>query len=982
MESGRFIPPALRQDQYLFRKDLVYFARSVLHESGRLATIAPAGQGKTSFAVQVAGTNPVIWLSCDPADADPSVLATDLLLATHTALRDWQDQGLRTRAQRAELMLQGAEKFARSYYAALTRHTPDILIVLDDLHLAAHAVNQPLLEAIATQKPNKIRLLWLSRTLPEPLLKGLDTGDFPRLSMDRLAMAKSEIHRLYKDVYNIPISPETAAQIYKTTHGWSMAVASVRQRVKGSPFITDEIFPDTDLQRFFHDTFLGRLTGLRRSFVLCLSALERIPLAMVEELAPDTEFPSIFKKLGEEGLLLQQPGTNTCTFHHLIRDFLQNKRDHEEPLHSRRSFFSTMARWYEERNFLTEALRCLTLTGDGENAEILLDRHFPDFLELRQDARIASYLSVFEVSEGCPTLALSLAFFSMAESSPEETSKLLHTAAQGFADKQHPAGELRTLVIMIRRRLFGDPLYDHPDSLFLRMKELLQHPDLHLSEVDHLLVALGWGQFAILHAFSRKMVQEKVSPVLGKKLPASLVSIEAELTAILTHGEAMTGRHRTALEISERGHALLADPGISTWSAFSLRFARANTLGLCGMEAAFVRESSHILRMPPPLLELTLAVPFIRIREIAFLIQKGHYDQAEAMAAVRLQDPHVAGQASLRGEFLQYRAWALALAGKKEEALKVATLSEKAQTEGGNAFFQLMNLLITGAVAVLCDKEEDALKRLHSLLQQKLVAEEICLREGAFWMLSLLHFRRGRKDKACLHLEEALKLSGIRNAPHFLFTPCWLPELLELAMEQGILRQRTAILAKEVLGMAFDAKNKAAPLIKIRLMGSFTLCYGEKYMTASDFSPLHRSLLGLLILAPGHSVAVSTIQEKLWPHVMAESARTSMDTALLRLRKLLSEKLGKAAVSSLVLSNGILSLSPLDVDALAFLEEVDAAEKARFSGYPWMAEAHAAQASALDEGDYSGEILGIEEASILGERIAAARKILMDYFKE
>ncbi|WP_186442889.1 hypothetical protein [Desulfobotulus alkaliphilus] len=978
MESGRFTPPVLRQDQYLFRKDLVYFGRSVLQETGRLAAVAPAGQGKTTFAAQIANADPVIWLSCDSEDADPSVLATDLLLATHATLRDWQDEGLRTRAQRAELMLQGPEKFALSYYAALTRHTPDILIVLDDLHLAAHAASQPLLEAMAAQRPRHIRLLWLSRTLPEPLAAGLDAGDFPRLSMDRLSMAQSEIHRLYKNVYGIPITPETAEHIFKTTRGWAMAVASARQRVKGSPFLREEIFRDTDLQRFFHDTFLGRLTGLRRSFVLCLSALERIPLAMVEELAPDNEFPAIFQELGEEGLLLQQTGTDTCAFHHLIRDFLQNKRDLEEPLGIRRSFFAAMARWHEEKGLLTEALRCFTLTGDGEGAERLMDTCFQRFMELRQDARIASHLAAFETSEEYPTLALALAFFSMAESPPETTARLLHTSEKGFADKEHPTGELRTLILMIRKRLFGDPLYDHPDKLFLRMKELLRHPDLCLSEVDHLLVALGWGQFAILHAFSRKMVQEKVAPVLDRKLPASLVSIEAELTAILTHGEAMTGRHRTALDISERGHALLADPGISTWSAFSLRFARANTLGLCGMEAAFARESSHILRMPPPLLEQTLAVPFIRIREISFLVQKGLYDQAEALAAVRLQDPRMAGQASLGGEFLQYRAWALALGGKKEEALRVAALSEKAQTEGGNAFFQMMNLLMTGTVSVLCGREEDALGRLHRILKQRLVPEEVCLREGAFWMLSLLHLRKGRKDKACLHLEEALKLSEIRNAPHFIFTPCWLPELLELAMEQGILRQRTAILAKEVLGMAFDAKNKAAPLMKIRLMGSFTLCYGEKCMTASDFSPLHRSLLGLLILAPGHSVAVSTIQEKLWPHVMAESARTSLDTALLRLRKLLSEKLGKAAVSSLVLSNGILSLSPLDVDAFAFLEEVDAAEKSRSSGYPWMAEAHAAQAAALDRGDYSGEILGIEGAAILGKRIAAARRILMD----
>lgn len=975
MVSGRFFPPGVRREQHLFREDLVSFGRSVLAESGRLAAIAPAGQGKSQFGAQVASEGRVLWLSCDGADADPSVLATDLLLAAGAALSSWKGQGLRTRAQRAELLLEGPLGFVRAFYASLADQAPDLLVVMDDLHLAAHPANQSLLEALAQERPLGIRLLWLSRSLPQPLAAGLSAGDFPRISMERLAMRPSEIQRLYASVYAIPISSEVAEDIHKATQGWTMGVVSVRRRLAEGEHIQAEACLDADLHRFFHDTFLGRLTGLRRSFVLCLSALERIPVSMVQDLAPDNTFPGLLQNLGEEGLFVQKTGSDTYAFHHLILDMLRQKRDSEEPLSVRRFLLGAMAAWHGERGLLTEALCCFAASGDGDGAETLMDAHFPDFLSLRQDARIARYLLAFDVSEEHPGLALGLAFFTLAEADPEKTAFFLHTAARGYARQKNPTGELRSLVLMIRRRLFGDLLYDAPDRLFLRMTELLDHPDLRLCFADDLLVALGWGQFAILHAFSRKMVQKRVAPVLVRGVPPALVSIQAELIAILTHGEAMTGRHRTALEISEQGHSLLQDPALSSWSLFCLRFARANTLGLCGMEAAFIQESRHILCLPRPLLDRTLALPFIRIREICFLIQRGRYREAEGLATARLQDPQVAAQPALTGEFLQYRAWALALLGEKDAALTVAAASEAAQAAGGNAFFQLMNLLMTGAVAALCGERAEAERKMEKVLDQQLVAEEICLREGAFWIRSFVRLQAD-PDTACGDLKEALYLSRIRNAPHFLFAPAWLPSVLSLAMERGIEGERVEALAREGLGLGFDARGKAFDLPEVRLLGGFALVCGERRMHAADLSPLHRSLLGLLILSPGHSMSVSGIQERLWPHVMAESARTSMDAALSRLRRVLGQHLGKGATACLGLNNGVLSLFPRSVDALSYLEEVAAAEKARLSGCPWMAEAHLAQAAALDRGAYSGEVLGLEEAGSLGEAVAEARRRL------
>lgn len=150
------------------------------------------------------------------------------------------------------------------------------------------------------------------------------------------------------------------------------------------------------------------------------------------------------------------------------------------------------------------------------------------------------------------------------------------------------------------------------------------------------------------------------------------------------------------------------------------------------------------------------------------------------------------------------------------------------------------------------------------------------------------------------------------------------------------------------------AAAAAVPYLQMRTLGGCEFFLeGRRVLQAEALTPAQRELFALLVAAPGMKLSQDEIQLAFWPDSSPEKARSSFDSLLLRMRKVLEKALDPAPVRDyLLLQKGILALTQVRVDAHEFAALVDRGlELARKHNF-WQAENALAQALELWQGEF------------------------------
>jgi LuxR family maltose regulon positive regulatory protein len=163
--------------------------------------------------------------------------------------------------------------------------------------------------------------------------------------------------------------------------------------------------------------------------------------------------------------------------------------------------------------------------------------------------------------------------------------------------------------------------------------------------------------------------------------------------------------------------------------------------------------------------------------------------------------------------------------------------------------------------------------------------------------------------------------------------------------------------------------------VRVRVLGGFELQRdGQTVRSPGKAQQRPLDLLKLVVALGGEQVDSHQVTAALWPDADGAAAKTSFDTALFRLRKLLDVE------NALVLAGGKLTLTPslvwTDVRALgAALDAAHAAVAGRGAGgsSDGQSEAGAAQAAARLLDAYPGALLGDEEAGWIAKPRDALR---------
>ena len=168
--ATKFRPPRVRHAE-LTRSAILDDPR--VCEAEILAVTAPAGFGKSTFAIQWASRSqdPTVWVTCDQTDNDALVLMTTLAACLEHSVPGYQVPARNLTLDEPAYTRRVLPDFESSV-AAL--ETP-VTIVVDDVHLVAGAQAQHVLKILVNAAPTGSRIALVGRSLhglPVPLWRG------------------------------------------------------------------------------------------------------------------------------------------------------------------------------------------------------------------------------------------------------------------------------------------------------------------------------------------------------------------------------------------------------------------------------------------------------------------------------------------------------------------------------------------------------------------------------------------------------------------------------------------------------------------------------------------------------------------------------------------------------------------------------------------------------------------------------------------
>lgn len=354
---------------------------------------APAGYGKTSLLIDLSRHSelPICWLSLDSLDQNPQRFTAYFIRALEEQFPEF---GKQTRAILNTLttLEEGLESLVvtlvNEVYDRIPQH---FILILDDYHLINNnPVVQSFLSRFIPLVDENCHLIISSRTLTQlpdlPLLVAKDM--VAGLDLGELAFRTEEIQQLFGQNYGIHISDDTAKKLLTETEGWITGLKFSSLGI--TPGLADKLTgaraAGINLFDYLGQQVLDQQPEDVRFFLLRSSLLEEFNASLCEavfgELYPLRKEWSRWIEFSVNNNLFALPvglESGWIRYHHLFRDFLQNRlqQDHPEEI---QPILGNLAHTYELLNEWDKAYHIRKQLDDVNALAGLIERAAPNLM--------------------------------------------------------------------------------------------------------------------------------------------------------------------------------------------------------------------------------------------------------------------------------------------------------------------------------------------------------------------------------------------------------------------------------------------------------------------------------------------------------------------------------------------------------------------------------------------------------------------------
>lgn len=341
--------------------------------SGHVLIVGPPGAGKTTLLSQVAVASglKVAWYAAGAEEADPAVLVHYLA----RALGRTADQSLQLGASVDALLAAIGERGP---------HVPPDVLVIDDLHELLGTPSAGALQRFVECCPGHLHLVLGTRRPPDfNVPRMLATGHLVQFDGDDLRFRSWEVEELFRELYQEPLSPESAALLTRRVGGFAAALQLFHLSIRGCTRADREAHVvqlsgrSPLIRSYLARTVLDSLSTDRREFLLRTSVLGVLDVTVCDALLGRTDSARMLHNLARDQVFTTTQDGVHHEYHQILRNHLAVTLEDERTAAEVIELHLRAARLLEEAGYPVAALRAYQRAGDYGSAGRLVRTTFP-----------------------------------------------------------------------------------------------------------------------------------------------------------------------------------------------------------------------------------------------------------------------------------------------------------------------------------------------------------------------------------------------------------------------------------------------------------------------------------------------------------------------------------------------------------------------------------------------------------------------------
>lgn len=429
-----------------------------------LIVAAPAGYGKTSLLVDFSHHTqaPVCWYALDPQDSDPKRFIAHFIAAIQGKFPSF---GQMASAALSDLSQDSMDldpvisAIVNDAYENINEH---FIFVLDDYHLVRDVKPiEVFINRIIQESAENCHYVIASRTLltlPDLSLL-VARSQVDGLSFEELAFLPEEIKQLMAVNYHQTISDQKAEEMVTRTEGWITGLLLTAQLSPKGPYERSRIekVSGVGIYEYLTQQVFDRQPRAMQSFLLRTSLLEEFDASLCERIVGKAlglegqNWDEVIEKIQRDNLFVLPVGDETLflRYHHLFRDFLQNRMRVEQPEETRK-IETELALYYESVQEWERAISIYLRIGTVEQMVEVIRKAAPSMILSHRLVTLTDWLNALpgNLAERKPELLSIRGSIAMLRGENKASLELLDAAIRGL----RPAGSGEELAAALIRR--------------------------------------------------------------------------------------------------------------------------------------------------------------------------------------------------------------------------------------------------------------------------------------------------------------------------------------------------------------------------------------------------------------------------------------------------------------------------------------------------------------------------------------------------
>ncbi len=888
---------------------------------------APPGAGKSTLVASYLEERGLrhLWYQVDEGDADPATFVHYMRLAVAPFVRKNTAPTLFAPEPQQELA-----RFSRGFFRDLFSLLPHpCALVLDNFHEAPTTAEQRAAVAQGFEEiPEGITLFVVSRTDPPPEFARLVTSRrIARIDESALRCTDGEAKEI---LATQRLAPQEFKRIQAQSGGWMAALVLLREHLSREDAALDEQLGEGKdaIFQYFAGEIFNRAQSANQRMLMLTAIAPSITQDEAVELTGDEEATRLLDYLYRRHLFVDRRRGAQTTYHYhaLFREFLLEELRRRLPRDEQKRAFARAAEQLARRGSVSEALALYRDAGEWETMRTLIRANALEWSRQGRAQAVSDWIAALPepVRASDPWLEY---WFGRAWIflQPQKGRPALERAFEVF----RAAGDLRGQVLALSTIVTG-VYYEWADFRPLdrwlpEFERLLDDRTVVALDRQSELRARAAQLIALLFRQPRHAQLERCAARLDQIVdgePDPTVRVMA--ASILLNYLNWIGTPEAANDIVARTAPVVAASEVgplmqmwwrthvSFWHYLHLRYAESSAV------AAEARQIAERYGLEAYLFEIDHA-------EASALVSHG--DLVAARTLIDAIEKRLARSRRMDWAYFHFTRSALEQReGRPTAAVSDAERALALARETGLPVLQVPHFAARlaharGAAGDL-DGAANAIDEAIALTEGP--ERRSFTRQRALMGIERDLFRGNTADAAA-----ALRtyFSEWRDRTQYAFLrhrPDLAARVLNFALKEGIETDFVlTLIANNAVTPPPDASTLWPFRLRVRVLGEFSLERAGvpvRFTGKAQQRPL--DLLKLLAVLGGENVDTQQLMGSLWPDADGAAAKTSFDTTLFRLRKLLDVD------EAIQLAGGRLSLSRAVValDVWAFEAALAAAE--------------------------------------------------------